>query len=43
MLRILKVLAFGFLMIGCRTFELEVKVTENIINKDYIGQYFCKG
>lgn len=37
MLRILMVLAFGFLMIGCRTFELEVKVTENIINKDYIG------
>lgn len=37
MLRILMVLAVGFHMAGCRTPELEVKVTDNIINYDYIG------
>ncbi len=37
MLRILVVFAVGFLLAGCRTSELEVKVTDNIINKDYIG------
>ena len=37
MLRILMVLAVGFLLAGCRTSELEVKVTDNVINRDYIG------
>lgn len=37
MLRILMVFAVGFLLAGCRTSELEVKVTDNVINQDYIG------
>ena len=37
MLRILMVFAVGFLLAGCRTSEFEVKVTDNIINRDYIG------
>jgi hypothetical protein len=31
------VLAVGFLLAGCRTSELEVKVTDTVINQDYIG------
>ena len=37
MLRILMVIAVGFLLAGCRTSDFEVKVTDNIINQDYIG------
>ena len=37
MLRILMVIAVGFLLAGCRTSDFEVKVTGNVINQDYIG------
>ena len=37
MLRILMVIAVGFLLAGCRTSDFEVKVTDNVINQDYIG------
>ena len=37
MLRILMVFAVVFLMAGCGTSGFEVKVTDNIINRDYIG------
>ncbi|MBO5815836.1 MAG: hypothetical protein J6R30_06985 [Bacteroidales bacterium] len=37
MLRLLMAFFVSFLLTGCRTADLEVKVTDNIINQNYIG------